>query len=280
MKLWIIGKRGLLATAFQRVCKEKQVPFVATSRKEVDITKAREVESQFQTLSFTHVVNCSGYANMDEAEQNEQNAYLLNALAAENLGVFAAKYKKKIIHFSTSYVFDGDQESPYSETALSRPISIYGKTKEEGEKRLLFACPHACIIRTSWLFDTQGSNLLTNLQKQIESQESISLFSDQIGRPTFCEDLVEMSLRLLDAEGIFHFANQGITSLYDFGQTLFTLLKNKFPIRCRTVLPITYHHHKQLAKRPRFSVLDTDKCERRMAIKPRHWKEILQEKCQ
>ncbi|MEM7175582.1 MAG: dTDP-4-dehydrorhamnose reductase [Chlamydiota bacterium] len=277
MKLWIIGKRGMLARAFQRICTEKKVAFVATSHKEVDLCDQHAVKAQFATLDFTHIVNCAGYTAVDRAEEEQEKAYALNVEAVELLAKLAAKHKKRLIHFSTDYVFDGEQEDGYPETAFPRPISIYGKTKEEGERRVLQQNPHACVIRTSWLFDKEGSNFVTTMRDRMQKEKQIQVVSDQRGRPTFCDDLVEATLRLVDAEGVFHFANRGTTSRYEWACAILAALKEKGEVTCHKIIPISSFDIKRAAKRPRCSVLETEKYEKRMAISPRHWKQPLLE---
>lgn len=275
IKLWIIGKRGLLARAFQRVCQEKGVDFIATSRKEVDVRDQQALEAQFATLKFTHLINCAAYTAVDRAEEESEKAYALNVKAVEHLAQLAAAHKKKLIHFSTDYVFDGEQEKGYTETCFPRPISVYGKTKEEGERRLFDNYPQACVIRTSWLFGKEGKSFISVMRELMQKEKRIEVIADQTGRPTFCDDLVEAALRLLDAKGVFHFANQGVTSRYEWACAIRDALKEKGEIACREIIPVLSRDLKQVAKRPRCSILETDKYEKRLAICPRHWKHPL-----
>ncbi len=275
IKLWIIGKRGLLARAFQRVCRAKGVDFIATSRKEVDVRDRYAVEAQFATLNVTHVVNCSGYTSLDQAESESEAAHALNVTAVELLGRLAAEHKKKMVHFSTDCIFDGEQENGYLETALPRPISLYGKTKRKGEEKLLEHCPHACIIRTSWLFGKEGVNFVTTMQQRMRSEREVRVVADQIGRPTFCDDLVEAALRLINAEGVFHFANRGKVSRYEWACAIHEALKGKEELACREVVPMMSRDLPKKGKRPRHAVLETEKYEKQMALCPRHWKQPL-----
>lgn len=271
MKLWIIGKRGLLATALQRKCQEIGIDFIATSRKEVDLIDTQGVQAQCETLSFTHIVNCAGYTAVDQAEQEEEKAHALNATAIGFLAQCAHTHGKKLLHFSTDYVFDGEDKR-YQEDAKTAPLSIYGKSKEAGEKMLFENHPQACLIRTSWLFGKEGNHFVQTMIRLMEQEETIRVVNDQWGRPTYADDLADAALSLLDAEGIYHFANQGETTWYGFAQAIQDLLeKEKFPLKCQQVEGITTAEFGALAPRPSSSILETK------SFSPPHWEKRLQE---
>ena len=118
MKLWIIGKRGMLSRALQRLCKEKEIDYLVTSRKEVDVTDEASLKAQFDSLEITHVINCSGYTAVDRAEEESEKAEKLNIHAVESLGRLAKAKGIKLIHFSTDYVFSCCD--PSSEPALKK----------------------------------------------------------------------------------------------------------------------------------------------------------------
>lgn len=278
MRIWIIGKNGMLAKAFQRICKEEGLDFIATSKKEVDLSASNDLQAQFETLSFSHIINCSGYTAVDHAENSGEQAYLLNVTCVENLARLSSMYKKKLIHFSTDYVFDGQSNLPYTEENGCNPLSIYGKTKREGEEKLLSLCPEACLIRTSWLFGKEGSHFVKTMMKLMREKESIRVVSDQVGRPTFCDDLVRATLTLLDQNGLFHVANSDEVSWHGFATEIYRCLKIKnIPMNCREILPIKTKEYGAVANRPPYSVLSTIKFERQGNFSLRSWKECLHE---
>lgn len=278
MKLWIIGKRGMLAQAFQRICSQKSIPFIATSKREVDLCDPFGLYAQFATLEFTHVINCSGYTAVDQAEQEQERAYALNVEGVKALAKLAAEKEKKLIHFSTDYVFDGESEAPYGEQAHTRPLSIYGKTKEEGEKALFELFPDALLIRTSWLFGKEGNHFVEKMVDLMQKRDSLDIVSDQQGRPTYCDDLVEATLDLLGAKGIFHFANRDAVSWFEWAEEIRKKLEEKqFPVLCRELKPIPATEYQAAAVRPSYSVLGTGKYEKAVQKTPRSWKEGLAE---
>ncbi|QVL55966.1 MAG: dTDP-4-dehydrorhamnose reductase [Simkaniaceae bacterium] len=271
MKLWILGKRGILSSAMQRKCKEKGIDFVATSRKEVDLHQEEAIQAQFETLSFTHVINCAAYTAVDRAEEEEEKAHALNARAIEILAKHANAYRKKLIHFSTDYVFDG-KEKGYGEDSETAPLSIYGKSKEAGEKLLKKYHPEACLIRTSWLFGKEGNHFVKTMVRLMQEKEMIGVVSDQWGRPTYADDLAEAALTLLDASGTYHFANAGETTWHGFAEAIKkSLEKNNVPLKCQQVNPISTEDFGVIAKRPASSILKTEN------FSPPHWEEGLEE---
>ncbi len=278
MKLWLIGKRGMVSSAVQRFLKEKKIDFLATSRKEIDITDRKTLEHQFNTLHFTHLINCSGYTAVDRAELEKEKATKLNVDAVECLGHLATQKNVKLIHFSTDYIFDGKENTPYLEGTKPFPLSVYGKTKHLGEEKLLKACPSACIIRTSWLFGREGNHFVQTMINLMNQHKNLRVVSDQKGRLTFCDDLAEATFNLLDCVGIFHFANQGEVSWYDVANAILTHLKLKKPkIKCQKIEPISTKEYPTLAMRPLFSVLATKKYEAKTQKTPRAWQACLKD---
>lgn len=278
MKLWIIGKRGMLSQALQRVCEEQGIHFLVTSRKEVDVTDPTALKHQFETLHLTHVVNCSGYTAVDRAEEEKEKAEKLNVHAVETLGRLAKENNVKLIHFSTDYVFDGNESTPYSEDSAAAPLSIYGQTKRLGEEKLQGVNPQACIIRSSWVFGLEGNNFVQTMTHLMKQHESLRVVSDQKGRPTYCEDLARAALDLLNHEGIYHFANEGETTWLEFAEEILKLLKQTgAEVKCKKIDPISSQEYAAPAIRPAFSVLKTDKYEKAAEKSPRHWQECLRE---
>ena len=270
MRLWIIGKKGMLAKAFQRKCLEKGVDYIATSRKEVNIEHEETLRAQFETLDFTHIINCSGFTAVDLAEEEKEHAYALNTLAVERLAKLAQETQKKIIHFSTDYVFDGKQEQ-YGEEALPRPLSVYGKSKEAGEKKLFEQCPKACLLRTSWLFGVEGEHFVKKMVQLLEKKECVKVVNDQRGCPTYADDLVEAVLEILNESGIYHFSNTGALSWYEWAEVIKQKLEEKnVPLLCRKIEAVSTDAYGAAASRPRSSILKVSK------FKAPHWEAGLE----
>lgn len=278
MKLWIIGKQGMLGKAFVKLCEEKRLPYIASSKHEADITSLESLKHFSKGNDFTHLINCAAYTAVDLAETEPEKAGLINVQGVKNLGLIAKDHKAKVIHYSTDYVFNGLGIRPYDEDDPCDPISIYGKTKLEGERILRMMKVPSCIIRTSWLFGTGGKHFVKTMVNLMKEKEELEIVADQTGRPTYSKDLVKFTFLLLSQEGVFHFANRGYTTWYAFAKEIFTHVKEMgVDLKCHTIKPVLSEHYPTAAKRPLFSVLDTQKLEKVLQIAPRDWKESLKE---
>ena len=276
MKFWIVGKSGMLSKAFQRLFSEKGFEFVATAKKEVDICSLSRVKEQCKNKVVTHVINCSGFTAVDLAESNAEKAYALNCVGVKNLAIACAESEKKLIHFSTDYIFDGTAHIPYTEEAVAQPLSIYGKTKDNGEKELFRYLKEALLIRTSWLFGKEGNHFVKTITELLQKRDCLHIINDQKGRPTFCDDLVEATLHLIKQKGVFHFAGYGQVSWFEWAEEIFEQLKRAhIHFLCRELKPIASSGYPCTAKRPLFSVLATEKYEKITGKKPPCWKEGL-----
>ncbi|QVL57605.1 MAG: dTDP-4-dehydrorhamnose reductase [Simkaniaceae bacterium] len=270
MKVWIIGKWGKLSQAMQRKCKENGIDFVASTRQEVDLENEEAVRAQFETLTFTHVINCSGYTAVDQAEEEKEKAHALNAEAVALLAKLSKEKGNKLIHFSTDYVFDGEKEA-YGEEDERAPLSEYGRSKEAGERFLMEHYPEALLIRTSWLFGKEGNDFVKTMIKLMDEKESLDVVSDQRGRPTYADDLAEAALSILDESGTYHYANEGETTWHSFAEMIQKKLEEKKQVRCKKIEPISSEDFGAKAKRPASSVLLTEK------FSPPHWEVGLEE---
>jgi dTDP-4-dehydrorhamnose reductase len=270
MKVWIIGRRGILASAMKRKCEERHIPYFLTSRKEVDLENEDAVRAQFGTLEFTHVINCCGYTAVDQAEREKEKAYALNAKAVGLLAKLSQEKGNKLIHFSTDYVFNGEK-GRYHESDLRDPLSEYGKSKEAGERLLFEHYPEALLVRTSWLFGKEGTHFVKKMIELMEEKEELGVVNDQKGRPNYADDLAEAVLTLLDQSGIFHFANEGETTWHGFAEAIHKKLAEKKEIRCKKVEPVSSETFGTQAMRPRSSILETTH------FSPRHWSLGLEE---
>lgn len=274
--IWLCGAAGMLGSHFQRLLTHRKISFVMSDVKEVDITSAEAVSRFVAKNQVSHIINCAAYTNVDKAEDEKDKAFLINTTGVVNLALAAKQYQAKVIHFSTDYVFDGCGKIPYTEEDECHPLSVYGESKREGEIRLLELLPGALIIRTSWLFGFPGKNFVNTILRLMQEKETLKIVSDQIGRPTYCEDLAVATLDLLDHQGIFHFANQGETSWFQFACDIQKKAKAlQFPSILQTIEPISSEEYITKVKRPAYSVLDTSKAEKILKKPIRHWHEAL-----
>src|ERR1700682_3691522 len=125
-KIWISGASGMLGSHFRRLLTQRNIAFVANDYQELDITNLEEVSDFVRIQKISHIINCAAYTQVDRAETEEKQAYLINAIGPHYLGIAARRHGARVLHFSTDYVFDGRGRRPYTEEDLCCPINAYG----------------------------------------------------------------------------------------------------------------------------------------------------------
>jgi len=275
-KFWICGASGMLGSHFRRLLTDRHASFVVSRSQEINITNLESVSEFVRTQKISHIINCAAYTQVDKAETDQKQAYLVNAVGPHYLGIAGRRHGARVLHFSTDYVFDGRGRTPYSEEHYCTPMGAYGMSKFAGEMKLLEEHRRSCVIRTSWLFGIPGKNFVEAMLRLMSENEHVSVVSDQVGRPTYCQDLAEATLELLDEEGIYHFANAFETSRFQFAKEIHRQAKElDFPLRVKTIEPIASQKSPNVAKRPAYSTLSTRKIEEYLGKIPRPWQEAL-----
>lgn len=276
MKAWVTGKAGMLAKQIVKQLEDSGAEVIATSRGELDISNKDAVNAFCEKEQFTHIFNCAAFTSVDSAESMQDKAESANEKGPYYLAQAASDTAAQFIHFSSDYVFSGAADDCYKEDSAPGPVNAYGKTKLAGEQRILEACPQACIIRTSSLFGPGGKNFVETMLNLMRRERTVKVVRDQIMRPTYSGDLAQAALDLKDASGIFHFANSGECSWYDFAVAIQEEAKKRdMDLAVEHIEAIGSHDYPQPALRPQFSVLCTEKVSAFLGRPPRHWKEAL-----
>ncbi|MBR1808888.1 MAG: dTDP-4-dehydrorhamnose reductase [Paludibacteraceae bacterium] len=279
MNILVTGANGQLGNEMRVIAQDSgNHSWFFTDVQELDITDRSAVAAFVKDNNIDAVVNCAAYTNVDRAERDEQTAYLLNALAAENLAVVAHEAGALLVHISTDYVFDGNACLPYRETDTPNPQTAYGRTKLAGERLIQQACPSAVIIRTAWLYSSFGNNFVKTMLRLGKERDSLSVVYDQIGTPTYAADLAFAILCIIEnsktleqtSDNIYHFTNLGVCSWYDFTCEIHRLAG----ISCK-VSPIRSEQYPQPTPRPHYSVLDKQKIQSAFGIRIPHWTDSL-----
>lgn len=267
--MWLVtGADGQLGTELKRLLGDDAV---YVDRAELDISDENAVKRFFEIRSFRGVINCAAYTAVDKAEDEPEAAELANHLGAKWL----AKYGKCIIHISTDYVFDGIHHIPYVEDDMTNPVSVYGKTKLEGEQAVMAHADTAVIIRTAWVYCAHGNNFVKTMLRLGKERQSLNVVYDQIGSPTFAGDLAAAIVAILPQirsgqKVVYHYTNEGVCSWYDFAVAIMEIAG----LSCE-VNPIGSDGYPTKAKRPYYSVLNKAKIRRDFNVKIRHWREAL-----
>jgi len=224
-------------------------------------------------------INCAAYTKVDDAEKNEKDATLYNALAPGYLARACWEAGVHVIHFSSDYVYDNHLRRPLKEDDPTEPKSIYAKTKLEGEQEIIYSGASHTIIRTSWVYGPGGHNFVNTMLRLGRTKEELKIVADQIGAPTYTFDIadaVKDLIRLHEDEqqervqGIFNFANSGEVTWADFAKSIFT----HSGIHCR-VHPITTEEYGAPAPRPHYSVLNCDKISVLLSSPIPYWEDAL-----
>lgn len=271
MNILITGCNGQLGTEMRLMSSSHpQHHYFFTDVQELDITCREAVLRFVQDNHIDVIVNCAAYTNVDKAEEDEATAQLINATAVENIGAAGVK----VIHISTDYVFSGDEHVPCREEDGVAPHTAYGRTKLEGEQRLLQVCPDAIIFRTAWLYSPFGNNFVKTMLHLGREREELRVVFDQIGTPTYAADLAMAIYAAINAQqwhaGIYHFTNEGVCSWFDFTVEIL----RQANVRC-AVKPILSSEYAYKTPRPHYSVLDKSKVKCTFGIDIPYWTDGL-----
>jgi dTDP-4-dehydrorhamnose reductase len=280
MFFWVIAKDGLLGSEVCRFFQNNQIPFVATSHQEADILDEKALENfyQSQPIKPTHIVNCSAYVLVDEAENSGRKlAFALNVTGPKNLTALAKKHDMRLIHIGTDYVFDGEKLEDYTESDPTSPINEYGKTKLLGEEEVVSYDKGLC-IRTASLYGPTKPGIVSGIIDLLKTKESVGHIIDQVSSPTYTKDLAEAIFAIKDQKGVFHFTNSGYTSRYELVVYVIKLAKELgIEIKCKEVKPVLQKNSKRAAIRPKRSVLSCEKITPFLKQPIRTWESALTE---
>lgn len=262
-KILITGARGQLGRCLSDLLPDA----LKTDVGELDITDADAVQSYVDSNQVGTIVNCAAYTAVDRAEDDFDTAAKINIQGPRNL----AQTDARLIHISTDYVFDGRGYRPYTPQDPTNPLSVYGRTKREGELAVLEHAQTAVIIRTAWLYSAYGHNFVQTMRALGADRSEINVVADQVGTPTFAGDLARAITDILPRvpaghRDIYHFTNEGVCSWYDFAVAIMAGSN----LSCR-VNPIPSSAYPTRATRPFYSVLDKAKIKDTFNISIEHW---------
>jgi len=272
---WLItGAGGMVGSDLRNALAARGEDFLPLTRSDLDITDSRAVTAAVAEARPSIVVNCAGYTRVDDAESNERLANAINGSSVELLAEAANAVEALLVHISTDFVFDGRSRIPYDINDRTAPLSVYGRSKLLGEQAATHAKKHV-IVRTSWLFGTNGPNFVEAIRRQIQKGTNpLRVVDDQRGRPTFVPHLAEAIIRIanLDARGVIHYADEPECTWYDFARAIVEELGADVAVK-----PVPTEEFPRPAARPAYSVLSTERYERLTGVRPEAWREGLRE---
>ena len=280
----ISGASGQLGSALlSKLDKAAEFKVVGLIKSQLDICNKQQVLSSMERLQPDVVVNCAAYTWVDGAETELELCTQINEIGAKYLAQACEKHNAVLLHLSTDYVFDGEQNHPYIETDVTKPLNQYGQSKLASEKWVSECCPKHIIVRTSSLFALKGKNFCTTILNAAGQGKELNVVADQISSPTYVLDLVNTIATILtrlfrqkepfEQWGIYHYCGQSAISWYDFA--IEVLNSQGFTSDDYICHPITLSELNAKAKRPRYSVLNCTKIESVFGVKPSDWRSAI-----
>lgn len=279
MKILITGSNGQLGNELRLL--EPQFgnyTMTFTDVAELDISDMQAVSSFFDGLRPDVVINCAAYTAVDKAEQEPDLAMKINSLAVKNLSNACGEFDALLIHVSTDYIFNGRGHRPYVETDTPDPVSSYARSKYSGETQMLSSCKNGIILRTSWLYSSFGNNFVKTILRYGKERGSLNVVFDQIGSPTYARDLAVAIMDIIprceahEGVDIYHYANEGVVSWYDFAKAIVELSGISCVIR-----PIETKDYPLPATRPFYSVLNKARFKETFSLDIPYWKDSLKD---
>lgn len=276
-KIFVTGSKGQLGSELKRLCEfDRENSYIFADIEELDITDKQAVADMLRATMPNFVVNCAAYTAVDLAESDVERCRLINATAVKNLAEGAKQVSARLIHVSTDYVYSGEGVTPYLESDVTAPQSVYGTTKLEGEGFVQGILPHdGVIIRTAWLYSPYGKNFVNTIIKLGEERDTLSVVDDQRGTPTNAANLASAIIKIINSAnfvaGIYNYTDAGECTWYDFTKEI----HKQCGITNCVVNPITTQMYPTPAKRPKYSVLSKDKIVSTYGIELVDWRESL-----
>ena len=274
MKILITGSKGQLGSELvELLSKDNEV--YGFGHKELDVTDKNLVINTVSKIIPDVIIYSAAFTNVDGCESNIKTAFDVNIIGTGNVAIASKKNKSKMVYISTDYVFDGKKNSPYLESDIPNPVSIYGVSKYGGELIVKHFLNNFFIVRTSWLYSKRGKNFVNTILNIAKNKKELKVVYDQVGCPTYAPDLANAISALISTKyyGIYHITNSGECSWYEFAKKILEYAE----IKDIKVTPISTEELNRQAPRPKYSVLKNSNLEKRKIYKMRNWELALKD---
>ena len=256
MKILVTGVKGQLGYDVVKALESRGYQPVGVDREEMDLMNNNMIQNFIMNLKPEAIIHCAAYTAVDQAEEEVEICYQINAEAVKVMAECAKTLDIPMIYISTDYVFDGTKASEYVETDIPNPINVYGASKLKGEQYVQQLLEKFYIVRISWVFGINGNNFIKTMQRLGNEHDELNIIHDQVGSPTYTADLASLLVDMIETDqyGIYHATNEGYCSWYDFADEIF-----KQSQLDATLHPITTDQYKTKAKRPLNSKMSKQK---------------------
>lgn len=256
MKILVTGINGQLGYDVVNELTKRGIEVIGVGRHDMDITDAEGVNKVIRASAPDAVIHCAAYTAVDAAEENEDLCRRVNAEGPRNIAVVCKELDIKMLQISTDYVFSGQGENIWKPEDRCEPVSVYGRTKYEGELAVQNVLDKYFIVRIAWLYGMNGNNFVKTMLNLSKTRDSIRVVNDQFGSPTFTYDLAKLLADMIVTEkyGVYHATNEGICSWYDFACAIFK--EAGIPMEVR---PVSSEEYGAKATRPANSRMSKEK---------------------
>jgi dTDP-4-dehydrorhamnose reductase len=277
MRALILGATGQVGRALAAAA-PAGAQIVALDRAACDIGDAGQIERAVSDAAPDILFNAAGYTAVDKAEEDGDSATRLNAAAPGLIAAAARRAGARTVHLSTDFVFDGRSSRPYRPDDATAPLSVYGRTKLDGEHAAAAADPDVLIVRTAWVYAPSGGNFVNTMLRLMRERDPVEVIADQVGTPTRAASLAHAlwALAAAGASGVYHYTDAGVASWYDFAVAIAEEGAAAGLLAApATVLPIAASARPSAAARPAFSVLDKSATWSLLGQASPHWRTNL-----
>lgn len=284
MNVLVIGKSGQIARALAKLQQASCLNYKFAGRSEADLCSPDRLEGAVSRIRPRLIINAAAFTAVDQAEAEPAVAYAVNADGPRHLAAICRQAGIPLIQLSTDYVFDGAKGTPYAPDDPVNPINVYGASKEAGETAVREALREHIILRLAWVYDETGRNFVTTMLSLANNRPELRIVTDQTGTPTYAFDaaraidcIATTTLSAAKYWGTYHLTNKGQTNWFAFAETIFTITR-RFDRPTPKLVPITTSEFAAPARRPLYSVLDTNITSQRYSISMPDWQDGL-ERC-
>jgi dTDP-4-dehydrorhamnose reductase len=283
VKILLTGANGQVGWELQRALAALG-EVIALDRSQLDIADYSALRHRVRELAPQAIVNAAAYTAVDRAESEPALARAINTIAPGILAEEAMRLDAVLVHYSTDYVFAGTKPEPYVETDLTNPLSVYGRTKLEGEHAIgATGCRHLT-LRASWVYGARGHNFLLTMLRLARERRQLRIVADQVGAPTWSREIAQATAALLaqpelaarGSEGLYHLTASGSTSWFSFARAIFDSPEMaRLGITPPTLEAIPATEYPLPARRPANSRLDCRRLEQRAGVRLASWDAAL-----
>jgi dTDP-4-dehydrorhamnose reductase len=256
MKVLVTGATGQLGYDIIKELKKRNIDAVGIGSKDCDITVKNNVFQTIENVRPNAIIHCAGYTAVDNAEIEVDKCNLINVEGTKNIALACKRYDITLLYVSTEYVFSGDGTEPWKPDDETKPVSQYGKSKYQGELAVESLLDKYFIVRISWVFGINGKNFVKSMLKLAETNNEITVVSDQVGSPTYTVDLAKIMVDMIqtDKYGKYNVSNEGFCSWDEFAQEIFAYTDKKIK-----VISVSSEEYGAKANRPSNSRMDKTK---------------------